>query len=189
MANLLKNANFGLPPAAPSLLIGTGHPGKSAAPDWTTWNNSGPPNTCAYTSTAIIKLREVDKLVETVDSPDPHKLQHYCYHVHDFLKHPPDTEQVIEVCTNGSNNGIVQVFGGSNKRTESSVWVFVLRGQVGMGTGDGGNTGIDAKSTKHYEWEELKAPNGVSPATEFIVYSTSEEGAWYFVAHASVVAI
>src|SRR5271170_3297442 len=112
MANLLKNSNFGAPPNSPTLLIGTGHPGKSAAPDWTTWNNSGPPDHCAYTSTAVIKLSEIDKLIAGTDSPDPHKNQPYCYGKQDILKHPRGTEQIVEVCTNGEGNGIVQVFSG-----------------------------------------------------------------------------
>ncbi len=197
MANLLANPNFGAAPNPPTLLIGTGHPGNSAAPHWTTWNNSGPPNHCAYTSTAVIKLSTVDRLVATIDSPDPEKNQSYCYGIHDFFRRPPinhplKEEQVIEVCTNGDGNGIVQVFAADPngpQHTRSSVWVFVLRGQVCMGTGHGGNTGRDAKSTKTYEWEQLHAPNGVSPATEFIVYSASGDGAWYFVADASVIAI
>lgn len=58
-----------------------------------------------------------------------------------------------------------------------------------MGTGDDGNTLLDATSTKTYQWEQLRAPNGVSPANEFIVYSASRDGAWYFVADASVIEV
>ena len=59
--------------------------------------------------------------------------------------------------------------------------MFVLRGTVGMGTGDGGNTSIDAQSTKHGQWERLVAANGVSPANELIVYATSPDGACFYV--------
>jgi hypothetical protein len=195
MTELLKNAAFGAAPDSPRLLIGvTGQGSPSAAPSWHIWNNFGPTQTrgrrrlqqCAYTSTAVIDLSTINA----------HEAQLYCNGAHDFLKRPPVTEQVMEVVTNGNLNGIVQ----SNientpsnqkhtlKHTLSSVWVFVLRGQVGMGTGNGGNVHIDRKSSKKYEWEELPpTPNGVSPVNEFVVYSVSDEGAWYFVANASVI--
>ena len=92
--------------------------------------------------------------------------------------------------TNGDSNGIVNVsLSETPEHTESRVWVFVLRGQVGMGTGIIGGLGIQATSTKHYEWEELHARNVTSPVQEFIVYSTSPDGTWFFVAKASVIAI
>jgi hypothetical protein len=124
--------------------------------------------------------------------PSSDATQPYCFGIHSFLEIlqlVPGTRQVIEVCTNGAANGIVQApLGGSPQKTLSSAWVFVLRGHAGIGTGFGGNTSIDKASTKLYQWEQLKAPNGVSPATEFIVYSTNNdlEGAWFFVAHADV---
>ena len=190
MANLLQNGDFGAAPLSPTLLIGTNHAGKSAAQHWTTWNNTGPRGICAYTSTAIVALGDVDRLVE----PPKDNPQTYCSGVHDFLKPPAGTKQVIEVVTNGADNGIVQVFSGDRgapKVVESSVWVFVLRGPVAMGTGHGGNTAQDIVSTKTYEWELLHARNGVSPATEFIVYSAAAAsgGAWFFAANASVVKV
>ena len=184
--NLLKNGNFSLPAASPTLLIGTGHAGNSSAPNWMIWNNAAPPDVCAYTSTAIITLKDVVGPLPTSDSTQP-----YCFGIHYFreiLQHVPGTTQVIEVCTNGGFNGLFQLFGGEHQRTRSSAWVFVLRGHAGIGTGHGGVTIIDKASTKLYEWEHLQAPNGGSPATEFIVYSTNNDvdGAWFFVANADV---
>jgi len=182
MANLLVNGNFAAPPLPPTLLIGTGHPGKCAAPNWSTWNNSGPGGACAYTSTAVLNLNHVDRLV----APPPANPQPYCFGVNEFpMVRPQGADAVLEVRTNGDGNGIVQVFAGA-PHTMSRVSVFVVLGAACMGTGNGGNTGCDRVSTKNYEWELLEAPNGVSPATEFIVYSKGG-GAWFFVANASVV--
>jgi hypothetical protein len=184
MANLLKNANFGAPPVLPggTLLIGvTGNDGISAAPFWGTWNNSAPANICAYTSTCIVPRDKIDSFISNI----PNQLQ--CHGIHEFLKFPPGTsEQILEVCTNGEFNGLVQASLGPVAHTVSSAWVFVLRGQVAIGTGTGGSTGFDATSTKTYEWEKLQAPNGGSPANEFIVYSASPDGAWFFIAVACV---
>jgi hypothetical protein len=179
MPNLLKNADFNDPPAAPTLLIGNiGNAFKSAAKDWKTYNNSA-----HYTSTAIIKLSDVD-----VQLHPPQKA--------DFLATaPPGTKQVLEVCTNGALSGIFQNFGHPPappaKATGSSVWVFVLRGQVGMGAGLGGSGGIDVSSAipNKFQWEHLHIKYlPLRPVTEFIVYShtNSTDGAWYFVADAVV---
>lgn len=111
MANLLTNPNFSAPPLPTSLLIGTGHPGKSAAQSWTTWNNSAPPNVCAYTSTAILRLSGVDRLV----NPPHNNPQPFCFGANEFVRVPFQAEQVLEVCTNGSSNGIVQVFAPPNQ--------------------------------------------------------------------------
>lgn len=183
MANLLTNGNFADPPNPPTLLIGTASVGSCAAPPpWETWNNTAPPGECAYMSTAIVRLAGVNRAAVTPKDPQAH-----CFGIHDFLKHAPDTAQVMEVCTNSERNGIAQVFQGNPQHTLSSVWVFVLRGQVGVGTGHGGTTGLDRLSKTTYQWEHIQnVPNDGSPATEFIVYSASAGGAWFFVANAVV---
>ena len=102
---------------------------------------------------------------------------------------PGGGKQMIHVCTTGTNNGLVQAFLPLNsgpEHTRSSVWVFVLRGKVGIGTGNGGNTGIDAQSTATGRWEELKAANGGKPVNEFIVYSLLPDGACYYIDDATV---
>src|SRR4029077_19827699 len=67
----------------------------------------------------------------------------------------------------------------------SSAWVFIKSGTVFIGTGNGGNTGIDARSSVTGKWIELKARNGVSPANMFIIYGQSP-GADFFVDSAVV---
>ncbi len=56
--------------------------------------------------------------------------------------------------------------------TISSAWIFVNSGVAGIGTGNGGNTGLDVFTTTTGQWEFLQAPNGVAPANEFIIYSS-----------------
>jgi hypothetical protein len=104
---------------------------------------------------------------------------------------PGGSKQMLHVSTQAGSDGIVQVFGESDKgpaKTMSGVWVFVLHGTVCLGTGNGGNTHIDAVSTTQGQWEYVEGPNGVSPANEFVVYAKSLEGASFYVDDASVVA-
>jgi hypothetical protein len=103
---------------------------------------------------------------------------------------PGDVSNMLHVATTQPEGGLVQVFGAYNsgpQKTISSAWVYVVRGQVGLGTGNGGNTGIDVKSTTTGQWEYLTASNGVSPANEFIIYATSPGGAEFYVDAARVV--
>lgn len=101
--------------------------------------------------------------------------------------------QMLYVATGGTGNGVLQVFGGSGSctangpaHTESGAWVYVLSGQVGLGTGDGGNTHYDAFSTTTNQWEWIQANNGVSPANELILYASSPFGARFYVGFARV---
>ena len=71
-------------------------------------------------------------------------------------------------------------------QAEASAWVYVLRGEVAIGTGNGGNTGYDARTSETGRWIRLSARNGVSPANEFIVYASSPGGAEFFLAAAAV---
>jgi hypothetical protein len=90
---------------------------------------------------------------------------------------------MIHVLATSSESGIVQVFGPFNTgpaQAVSSVWVYVVHGQVCLGTGNGGNTHCDAFSTATGQWELLQAPNGVSPANELIVYASSAGGAEFY---------
>ncbi|HVE87093.1 MAG TPA: hypothetical protein VND93_29765 [Myxococcales bacterium] len=100
---------------------------------------------------------------------------------------------MIHVLTWAPANGLVQVFGGSLSctangpaHTDSGAWVYVRSGEVSIGTGNGGATGYDRHSTTTGAWEWLEAPNGVSPANEFIVYASSTAGADYYVGFARV---
>jgi hypothetical protein len=100
---------------------------------------------------------------------------------------------MIHVSTNGWHNGLVQVFPGANSCTMSGpthakgrAMIFVHSGQVGIGTGAGGNTGLDKILTTTGSWQFVEALNGASPANEFIVYSATAGGADFDVAFAEV---
>jgi hypothetical protein len=100
------------------------------------------------------------------------------------------TSNMIQVNTLGAGNGLVQVFKPFNtgpQKIIAGAWVFVLRGKVGMGTGNGGNAGLDTFSTTTAQWEYLTASNSSSPANEFIIYAADAGGAEFFVDFASVV--
>ena len=142
MANLLRNPGFNDgPPRPATALKGQFTAGDSAAPEWTVWNNNQGPNDVPLTTTDVLpSTRPV-----------------------------PGAGSMIHVDTLGAHNGIVQVFGtigAGPERTEATAWVYVLRGRVGIGTGNGGNlSDSDGESTTIGRWEQIVAPrNGVSPA-------------------------
>jgi hypothetical protein len=89
---------------------------------------------------------------------------------------------MIHVTTTGNSSGLVQVFLPFNTGPEhviSSAWVFVKKGKVCIGTGKGGNTGVDATSSGTGRWELIRGCNGVSPANETIIYSVSQGADFY----------
>jgi hypothetical protein len=87
---------------------------------------------------------------------------------------PGGGTNMIHFTTDGGRNGLIQYFLPSSTGPDhviGSAWIYVLSGQVQIGTGDDGSTLGDAFSTTTGEWELLHAPNGVAPANEFIIYS------------------
>ena len=57
--------------------------------------------------------------------------------------------------------------------------IFVVRGKVGMGTGNGGNTGFDTFTTGIDRWETIRGTNTVCPANETIIYSADGPADFY----------
>ena len=101
---------------------------------------------------------------------------------------PGGGTNMIHVQTTGRGNGIVQGFAHKNTgptNVLSSIWVYVVSGQVTLATGNGGDVKVDVVSTKTNTWERLQAYNGVSPANELNVYSHGG-AANFYVANASV---
>lgn len=173
-ANLLTNPGFeilhdGAIPGKPIVYPGCKGPGFSPAGDWTTWMNS-----CYWDPSTHILTTEL------VPSTAPNG-SHY----------------MIHVVTDGPSNGIVQSAIWSAPKTKSSAWVFVNKGCVGIGTGNGGKTNPnDATTCETGKWIHLQAPNGVSPANEFIIYSVfvdgmaaSVKGADFYADNAEVVSV
>ncbi len=96
---------------------------------------------------------------------------------------------MLRVSTNGTGNGIVQVFGSNGEGPDEAtacVWLFIERGEVGVGIGNGGNTHTSMTLTEAGKWERITVSNGVSPANQIIIYTTSSEGADFYVEHAEV---
>jgi hypothetical protein len=101
----------------------------------------------------------------------------------------PNTKgYMIHVTTTGEGSGIVQSATFSQSSTLSGAWVYINSGCVSMGTGDGGDTGIDEATCETGRWFQFShVPNGISPANEFIVYSVITAGADFYVKNANVV--
>ena len=150
--NLLDNASFDLigPSGSPVTVI-TGAPGGAGNSAAASWTMFT--NTPGYLSSELL--------------PD---------------SRPGGSGRMIHVTTRGQRNGLVQVFdlfGRGPSRTFAYAWVYVIRGQVGIGTGNGGNTGIDTTSTVLNQWQRIQAYNGASPANEFIIYSNVADTEFY----------
>lgn len=161
-SNLLKNHNFDGTEGQTSTFDKKDAGSSSAAEEWRVWNS-------------------VDGIITTelVRSTFPYG----------------GSMTMIHVTTAGIHSGLVQKFLLENtgpSRIIASAWVFVKRGHVGIGTGNGGATNnTDAVSKTTGQWEYLEASNSISPANEFIIYSDNqtEDGADFYVAEASVVEI
>lgn len=99
---------------------------------------------------------------------------------------------MLHVVVDGNDNGIVQTFIEPEKtgpwRTESAAWVYVVKGAVTMGTGDGGDI-IRPGILSHQKgvWEYLEGPNEVSPSNEIIFYSVDDDGAEFYIDNVSVI--
>ena len=116
--------------------------GAAAAANWTVWVDSG-------TGTVTTELRPTTR--------------------------PGGTGNMINVQTTEGASGLVHTFmdGPTTgpQRVVSAMWIQVIQGTVGIGTGNGGNTGIDAYAAAVDGWQYVEAPNGVWPANELIVYA------------------
>ncbi len=89
---------------------------------------------------------------------------------------------VIHVKTTGASNGLVQVWAPINtgpSKVKHSASIFVVSGKVGMGTGNGGNTGFDTFTTGTGRWETIRGANTVCPANESIIYSAGGPAEFY----------
>jgi hypothetical protein len=152
-ANLLANPGFETvgPSGSPTTVTTTvgGGAGNSAAASWTLFTNN--PGT--------IRTEIATSLIS-----------------------PSGSNRTLHVITDADRNGVVQVFdpfNGGPADALAQIWVYVVRGTVFIGTGNGGGTFGDATSKTTGQWELLRAPNGVHPANEFIVYSTGGGAEYY----------
>jgi len=160
--NLLANPDFAQVSTSgeQTVLNGAGATGDSAAAHWTVYNTGAGGTTTELMPSTRGGGKSMIHVVTTDDKPN-------------------------------SGSGLVQAFlpvGTGPGHVTSSVWIFVKTGTVFIGTGNGGNTGIDARTSVIGKWIELKARNGVSPANMLIIYGQSP-GADFYVDSASVAAL
>ena len=100
---------------------------------------------------------------------------------------PGSTGYMLHVVTDGDGNGIDESAIASHPNTLSSIWVYINSGCIFIGTGDGGDTGFDEGTCETGRWFHFsKVPNGISPATEFLVFSFGN-GADFYVKDAIIV--
>lgn len=162
--NMLSNPGFetpaiGVNPGTPVTYTSLCNGGTSAAGVWLVWVNA-----CnSYMSTVLL----------------PSTL-------------PGGGNYMIEVTTDGNANGLWQQYLPTNTGPVSafgSAWVYLNSGCVGIGIGNDGNTGTTSSTCVVGQWIQLTTLNGVSPANEFIVYTTTASGADYYVDNAWVSAV
>ena len=151
-ANLLYNGGFDIVGPSGTTTTYTGlFAGPSAADGWEVFNNSN-----ATTRTQLLPTT---------------------------LNLPGASPNMIHVATTGINCGLDELFLPPNTGPTNatfSVWLYVQRGTVGVGLGNGGNTGLSSFNTTHGQWELITGFNAASPANNFIIYSASVDGAeWY----------
>ena len=158
--NLLSNWSFDAAGSPPTTLTTTAAqpfaPGAAAAPGWSIWNN-----VVATTTTQLLP----SSLPQGAGG------------------------QMLHLSTTAAGCGLVHTFGDADhplSRTVSSVWVYIIRGSVVLGTGNGGDTGADLVCDETGRWILLQAGNGRAPASELIVYAAGDGGAEFYVDHAWV---
>ena len=99
---------------------------------------------------------------------------------------------IFHVTTNGQGNGLANAFmpsGTGPMQGVSLVWIFVVRGEVGIGTGNGGATGFNAFSQTTGAWEILAGIHEGSSVNEFIAYASSVGGAEFYLHNPNVFAV
>lgn len=94
---------------------------------------------------------------------------------------PAGTGSMIRITTDVGDSGIYQVY-DYNTNT-GSVDVFVLSGQVTFHLYNG-NSSISVSSTLHNQWETLTL--GAFGNNEFVIYSSADGGADFYVDRASL---
>jgi hypothetical protein len=102
---------------------------------------------------------------------------------------PGRSGRMLRIETTAPACGLVQQWAATDTGPVASIasaWVFVIRGSVVLGSGNGGNTGADTASTSQGRWELLEAASGRSPVNELIIYAADAEGAEYLVDEVSV---
>ncbi|MGH9351901.1 MAG: PEP-CTERM sorting domain-containing protein [Terriglobia bacterium] len=81
---------------------------------------------------------------------------------------------MLEVNSQGIDSGLFQDFLSTPATSATaSAWIFIKSGCVGIGSGNDGDTAIDAQSCTTGSWMQLSAANGRTPVIAFIAYGLS----------------
>lgn len=136
-------------PAAPGY-----HNGKSAAEHWTVWLGASQPDACIIT--------ELVKVGSNCVPLNPNYVMGNMMHVK---------------TTYGSAGLVASTT--SKPKVSFSCWVYVIKGKVCMGVGDGGGTGCTVTSTSTCKWEKLEGVSTMSPANQVIIYAQKNDAEFY----------
>jgi hypothetical protein len=152
--NLVANGNFEIPfGAGPTKLVtdASGGNGPSAAEGWNAFNDN------AGTTTTELRLWS--------DVPGG-KMNWDGY--------------VIHVTTTSTQAGIFQRFASTGpSHVYTCDLIYINSGAVGIGTGFGTHTAIDATLSKTGSWEVLNVGNTFEPAINTIIYSQNGPADFY----------
>jgi hypothetical protein len=91
---------------------------------------------------------------------------------------------MLRVSTGAGGCGLVQQWAATGfgpPAAHAEAWVYVIRGAVTLGSGNGGNTSGDTVSHTIGHWEQLAASSGHRPVNEVILYATPADGAEFLV--------
>jgi len=149
---LVTNGRFELPGDGPTRSSAVGMQAPTAAAGWSTWNNDP---------------------VETATDLVPSTLPGY-------------GGGMLHVTVAGTRlvngSGVYRPYAAVDTgptAVRAQVWLYVVNGQVGIGTGNGGHTGIDAVTSTTGRWQLLTAVNGVRPVNEVIIYAINQSAEFY----------
>ena len=96
---------------------------------------------------------------------------------------------VVSPIGDPANSGIYQVFATSapfHNRVLASVWVYVVRGQVGMGVGPATGFPLAAHNSVLGSWEHLVAISSSAPPSQFNIFGTTSSGSEFYADNAIV---
>jgi hypothetical protein len=144
--------------------------GQSSATNWATWIQ-GP---CTVPSGLEL---ETDLLLGST-SP--------FFTLNAHLIHIRAEPMVPPLVGDPGNSGITQVFdpSGLHTRVVISVWVYVVRGQAGIGAGPISGFPLTIHNSTQGAWNQLVGVSTAGPLNQFDIYSTDSTGSEFYAANA-----
>lgn len=91
--------------------------------------------------------------------------------------------KALHVIAPVAHSGIVQTWrnGRSAGRVRTEAWVYVVRGQIYLGSGDGRPPMANVHSSGTGRWERIAAVNDSCPASVTVLYAATPDGAEFYV--------